>query len=240
MNKNPLDNLADFRKVNVDGTLNLARQAATAGVKKFIFLSSIKVNGESTEEEQSFTEDDLPCPEDAYAISKFEAEEGLRYISKNSKMKVIIIRPVLVYGQGVKGNFLSIIRWIRRSVPLPLGGIHNARSFLSLDNLIDFIIVCLKHPAAGNHTFIVSDGEDISTTELLSFIADGIGVKIWLIPVPKKFIWIAGRFFGKTDIARRLCCNLRVDISKAKNLLGWTPPINTREGLVKTFSKELK
>ncbi len=161
------DSLTEFRRVNVAGTLNLAQQAAAAGVKRFIFVSSIKVNGEQTQIGQPFTEKVRAAPVDAYGISKYEAEVGLRRIAKKTGMEVVIIRPVLVYGPGAKGNFLSMLRWVHKGIPLPFGAITNARSLVSLDNLVDLIITCLHHPAAANQTFLVSDGEDISTTQLL-------------------------------------------------------------------------
>ena len=160
----PLD---EFRRINVHGTLNLARQAAAAGVRRFVFVSSIKVNGEATPIGPSFTADDMPAPLDAYGISKMEAEQGLREIALQTGMEVVIIRPPLVYGPGVKANFAAMMRWLQRGVPLPLGAIHNQRSLVALDNLVDLIVTCLAHPAAANQTFLVSDGEDVSTTELL-------------------------------------------------------------------------
>ena len=236
-NELSLDPLTDFRRVNVDGTLGLARQAAKAGVKKFIFLSSIKVNGEFTKDGEPFTEESPLCPEDSYGISKLEAEQGLRNIAEISDMKIIIIRPVLVYGPGVKGNFLSLIRLIKLGIPLPFGAINNARSFIALDNLIDFILVCLNHPVAENKTFIVSDGEDISTLELIQILSSAVKVKSRIIPIPISIILFVARLLGRVDIARRLCCNLQVDISKAEKLLGWTPPMNIRDGLVRAIAQ---
>jgi nucleoside-diphosphate-sugar epimerase len=234
---NPLE---EFRKVNVEGTLNLARQSARAGVKKFIFLSSVKVNGEFTQKGQRFTESDAPRPEDPYGISKHEAEEGLRLIAKNTAMKVIIIRPVLVYGPGVKGNLLSLISLQKLGIPLPLGAIQNSRSFVSLYNLINFIEVCLSHPAAENQTFLVSDGEDISVTQLLKITASIMNIKSRLIPVPVNLIWFVARLLGRKNIAIRLCGNLQVDISKARGLLGWNPPLGIKNGLMLTCRHELE
>ncbi|MBU3632905.1 SDR family oxidoreductase [Polynucleobacter sp. AP-Feld-500C-C5] len=231
MNDMSINPLLDFRRVNVEGTLNLARQAAKAGVKKFIFLSSIKVNGESTQKGKPFTDSDKPCPEDPYGISKYEAEEGLRLIARNTAMKVTIIRPVLVYGPGVKGNFLSLIQLQKMGFPLPLGAIRNSRSFISLDNLINFIELCLIHPAAGNQTFLVGDGEDISLTELLQLTASVMNIKSRLIPVPMGLIGLGARFLGREDLAKRLCSNLQIDITRTKELLGWTPPLSVKDGL---------
>ena len=230
--KDQSDNpLAEFRRVNVAGTLNLAHQAAAAGVKRFIFISSIKVNGEQTQKGRPFTEKDIANPLDNYGTSKHEAEEGLRLIAKDTGIEVVIIRPVLVYGPGVKGNFLSMLFWLRKGIPLPFGSISNARSLVALDNLVDLIITCLHHPAAANQTFFVSDGEDISTTQLLQYTALAMGVSSRLVPVPALMIEVAAKLLGKGEVAQRLCGNLQVDINKARRLLGWVPPISVKEGL---------
>lgn len=228
------DPLAEFRRVNVAGTLNLARQAATAGVRRFVFLSSIKVNGEQTQIGRLFTSNDTTIPSDAYGISKCEAEEGLRRIAEQTGMEFVIIRPVLVYGPGVKGNFLSMMRWLYKGIPLPLGAINNARSLVALDNLVDLIVTCLHHPAAANQTFLVSDSEDISTTDLLKRTASVMGVKARLIPVPGSIIQAGARLLGKGDVAQRLCGSLQVDISKTRELLGWSPPVTVDQALEKT------
>ncbi|OGQ52421.1 MAG: NAD-dependent dehydratase [Deltaproteobacteria bacterium RIFCSPLOWO2_02_FULL_53_8] len=228
------DPMAEFLKVNVEGTLALARQAADAGVKRFVFLSSIKVNGEQTQTGQRYAPNDTPKPSDPYGISKCEAEKGLRRIAEETGMEVVIIRPVLVYGPGVKGNFLSMMRWLHKGIPLPLGAINNARSLVALDNLIDLIITCLHHPAAANQTFLVSDGEDISTTELLKRTASAMGAKTRLIPVPASIIQNGARLLGKRDIGQRLCGSLQVDISKTRELLGWAPLITTEQALEQT------
>lgn len=226
--------LAEFRRVNVEGTLNLARQAAEAGVRRFIYLSSIKVNGEQTLPGQSFTEDDLPAPLDPYGISKYEAEEGLRALVAETGMEVVIIRPVLVYGPGVKANFLRMMRWLHKGVPLPLGAIHNRRSLVALDNLVDLIVTCLDHPAAANQTFLVSDGEDLSTTELLRRMGLALGRPARLIPVPVSLLTAGAALLGRRDMAQRLSGSLQVDISKAQTLLAWKPPISVDEGLRRT------
>ena len=225
------DPLAEFRRVNVAGTLNLAQQAAAAGVKRLVFVSSIKVNGEQTQIGQPFTEKDGATPVDAYGISKYEAEVGLRRIAKETGMEVVIIRPVLVYGPGVKGNFLSMMRWLHKGIPLPFGAINNSRSLVALDNLVDFIITSLKHPAAANQTFLVSDGEDLSTTQLLQYTSAAMQVKPCLIPLPTSLIQSVGKLLGKSEVVQRLCGNLQVDITKARHLLGWMPPISVKEGL---------
>ena len=225
---NPLD---EFRRVNVQGTLNLARQAAAAGVRRFVFVSSIKVNGEGTQPGHPFTPDDVPGPLDAYGVSKMEAEQGLREIAVQSGMEVVIIRPPLVYGLGVKANFQAMMRWLARGVPLPLGAIHNQRSLVALDNLVDLIVTCLTHPAAANQTFLVSDGEDVSTTELLRRMGEALGRPARLIPVPASWLKLAAALVGKPDVAQRLCGSLQVDIEKTRRLLGWSPLLTLDEGL---------
>lgn len=234
------DPLAAFREVNVDGTLNLARQAAAAGVKRFAFLSSIKVNGEQTPIGHPFTPNDAPNPSDPYGISKCETEDGLRRIADQTGMEVVIIRPVLVYGPGAKGNFLSMMRWLDRGIPLPLGAIHNARSLVALDNLVDLIVTCLDHPAAANQIFLVSDGEDLSTTELLKRTATAMGIRPRLIPVPASIIQAGATLLGKCDVAQRLCGSLQVDISKTRDLLGWAPPITVDAALKRTADDFLR
>lgn len=225
------DPLEEFRRVNVQGTLNLARQAAVAGVRRFVFISSIKVNGESTQPGRPFTADDAPAPSDAYGISKSEAEQGLRELSAQTGMEVVIIRPPLVYGPGVKANFAAMMRWLQRGVPLPLGAIHNQRSLVALDNLVDLIVTCITHPAAANQTFLVSDGEDVSTTELLRRMGQAMNRPARLIPVPASGLKLAATMVGKQDVAQRLCGSLQVDIEKTRQLLGWRPPLTLDQGL---------
>lgn len=234
-----IDPLAKFRAVNVDGTLNLARQAAETGVRRFIFLSSIKVNGEQTLPGKQFTELDKATPQDAYAISKWEAEQGLLKIAQKSRMEVVIIRPPLVYGPGVKANFLTMMRWLHKGIPLPLGAIHNQRSLVALDNLVDLIITCLDHPAAANQVFLAGDGEDLSTSELLRRLGLAMGKPARLLPVPVVLLQAGAALLGRRDMAQRLCESLQVDISKARNLLGWNPPISVDEGLRRTAQSYL-
>jgi nucleoside-diphosphate-sugar epimerase len=231
MHDTSTDPLTAFRKVNVDGTLNLARQSAVAGVKRFVFISSVKVNGESTQPGQAFIEVDTPNPHDAYGQSKLEAEEGLRQISAETGIEVVIIRPPLVYGPGVKANFAALMRAVQKGYPLPLGAVHNQRSLVALDNLVDFIITCISHPLAANQTFVVSDGQDLSTTELLKGMAKAAGVPSRLLPIPVWALQAAASVLGKGEVIQRLCGSLQVDISKARNLLGWVPPISVEEGL---------
>ena len=231
MNDDEINPLSVFRLINVSSTLNLARQSAAAGVKRFVFISSVKVNGEYTLPMQAFNETDASNPQDAYGQSKHEAEVGLRQISAETGMEVVIIRPPLVYGPGVKANFAALMRAVQKGWPLPLGAVHNQRSLVALDNLVDFIITCINHPKAANQTFLVSDGQDLSTTELLKGMAKAAGVPSRLLPIPVWALQTAASVLGKGDVIQRLCGNLQVDISKARNLLGWTPPISVEEGL---------
>ena len=225
------DPLQAYREVNVSGTLNLARQAAQAGVRRFVFVSSIKVNGEATHPGEPFTADEAPAPLDPYGVSKLEAEQGLRTIELQTGMEVVIVRPPLVYGPGVKANFAAMIRWVARGIPLPLGATHNARSMVALDNLVDLLITCVKHPAAAGQTFLVSDGEDVSTTELLRRTAQAMGRKVILLPVPTFVLEWGAALFDKRAVVQRLCGSLQVDIAKTRHLLGWTPPVSVDEGL---------
>lgn len=225
---NPLEK---FRKVNVQDTLNVARLAANAGVRRFIFISSIKVNGEYTNNDTLFTPEDVPDPRDSYGISKFEAELSLRKLSRETDMEIVIVRPVLVYGPGVKANFLNAIKLVSKQIPLPLGSIHNKRSMVFLGNLVDFIATCINHPAAANQTFIAADAEDISTTTLFQKIASGLKLKAFLIPAPKKLILFLLKLLYKENIAQRLFGSLQVDTSKNQLLLGWRPPFSVDEGI---------
>jgi nucleoside-diphosphate-sugar epimerase len=231
MNESAMDPLSEFRKVNVEGALNLASQAAAVGVKRFIFISSIKVNGESTVPGKPFTEDDPPNPLDPYSISKWESELRLRQLAKESGMEVVIIRPPLVYGPGVKANFQKMIRWVHSGVPLPLGSIHNKRSLVALENLVSLIVNCIENPAAANQTFLVGDGEDLSTTELLQRMGNAMGKPARLIPFPSGLLILVATLLGKKYVVQRLCGSLQVDISKAREMLGWVPPVTVDEGL---------
>jgi nucleoside-diphosphate-sugar epimerase len=230
-NTSSTSSLATFHEINVNSTLNLANQASIAGVSRFIFISSIGVNGFYTDSDSSFSEDTQPKPHNAYAISKWEAEQGLMNIAAETGLEVVIIRPPLVYGHKAPGNFGTLVKAITRGIPLPLKNINNQRSFIGLDNLIDFIITCTTHPNAVNQTFLVSDGEDISTPELIRGITNAAGVPARLFPMPTWALQMAGNLLGKGDAVQRLCGNLQVDISKARDLLGWTPPISVEESL---------
>ena len=286
------DPLAEFRKVNTAGTLNLAWQAVVAGVKRVVFISSIKVNGEGTGDdpqitrirkrgtrdggqttgwvplrermtsmtgmdeslrdwrwipfgkddllrkewldgrEAVFSEGDVPCPQDPYAVSKWEAEQGMLAIAEETGLEVVIIRPPLVYGPGVKANFRLLMKWVQRGVPLPLGAVHNKRSFVALDNLVSFIIHCIDHPKAANEVFLISDGEDVSTTELLQKMARAFGKRSFLLPVPVGLMTFVAGLLGKRDVAERLFGSLQVDSFKARDLLGWEPVVSMDEALI--------
>lgn len=232
MNDRSSDPLTEFRRLNVEGTAALARQAAAAGVRRFVFLSSIKVNGEFTEAGQPFTADDEPAPEDPYGISKHEGEQLLRQIAAETGMEVVIIRPPLVYGPGVKANFESMMRWLARGVPLPLAAVtQNRRSLVALDNLVDLIVTCLHHPAAANQTFLVSDGEDLSTAQLLKRMGAAMGHPARLFCLPPALLKLGAAVLNKPGIYQRLCGSLQLDITKTRQLLGWTPPVSVDEGL---------
>lgn len=232
MNDKSSDPLAEFRRVNVEGTAAFARQAAVAGVRRFVFLSSVKVNGEFTEAGQPFTADDVPAPEDPYGVSKHEAEQLLRQIADETGMEVVIIRPPLVYGPGVKANFAAMMRWLARGVPLPLAAVNeNRRSLVALDNLVDLIVTCLNHPAAANQTFLVSDGEDLSTAQLLKRMGAAMGHPARLFYVPPALLKLGATVLNKPGIYQRLCGSLQLDIAKTRQLLGWTPPVSVDEGL---------
>lgn len=229
------DPLTEYRRVNVDGTLNLARQSAEAGIKRFIFISSIKVNGEQTSLGKPFKAEDTPAPEDAYGQSKWEAERGLMLIARDTGMEVVIVRPPLVYGFDVKGNFATLMKFVQQGIPLPFGAINNKRSLVSLDNLVDLTITCIDHPKAANQIFLAGDGLDLSTTDLLRSLAKAAKVPSHLIPVPAYVLIFALNLLGKKEFAQRLFSSLQVDISKTRDMLGWTPPLSVEEGLRRCF-----
>lgn len=222
-----------FHRVNVEGTLNLARQSAQAGVGRFIFISSVGVNGFLTS--KPFLEIDTPNPVDFYAQSKFDAEARLWEVEQDTGMEIVIIRPPLVYGPNAPGNFANLARWVERGIPLPLGSSGNQRSFVAIDNLVDLIITCIDHPNAANEVFLAGDGHDLSTTELLQGVAKAMGKPSRLISVPPTLLMLAATLIGKKATADRLLGNLQVDISKARDLLGWEPPISVEEGLRRCF-----
>ncbi len=228
------DPLLEFRNINVNATIALANAAAKQSIKRFVFLSSVKVNGESTFH-KPFSEFDLPHPQNAYAISKWEAEEALRKISKDTGMEVVIIRSPLVYGPNVKANFLKMMQYVKRGIPLPLGAIQNKRSLIGIDNLVDFITTTISHPNAANQTFLISDDEDISTTDLLHRIGEYIGRPARLIPLHPKILFFLFNILGRQDFGDRLLGSLEIDITKAKKLLAWSPPKTLNEGLRATI-----
>jgi nucleoside-diphosphate-sugar epimerase len=232
MQEHATDPLAAFRAVNTAGTLALAQQAADAGAQRFVFVSSIKVNGEKTESGRAYRYDDRPAPQDPYGISKREAEDGLRAISAATGLEVVVVRPPLVYGSSVKANFAALMRAVRRGLPLPLGSItDNRRSFVALDNLVDLLVTCLDHPAAANQTFLVSDGEDLSTTELLHRLGRAMNCPPRLIPVPTALLYVGAAILGRRDQVQRLLGNLQIDIDHTRTTLGWRPPVSVDEGL---------
>lgn len=234
MRKSDQDLVAEYRKINVKPTLELAKKAAAAGVKRFIFLSSVKVNGENSELEKPFKAFDNPMPKDPYGNTKLEAEQALMALTNTVDMEVVIIRPPLVYGPDVKGNFLSLLFFVQRRIPLPMGAIKNKRSLVFLENLVDLIRVCMSHPEASNRVFLVSDDEDVSTTDLLRSIGCHLNKRPFLIPLPTKLILMGFALIGKMEYAKRLVGDLQVDISETKHLLEWKPPVSLDQGVKKT------
>jgi len=235
LNESAADPIAHFRAANVDSTLNLARQAIKAGVKRFVFISSIKVNGEATQRDRPFTAEDVPNPQNHYARFKLEAEQGLVALSRESDFEVTMIRPPLVYGPGVKANFATMMDWVNRGIPMPLGSIYNKRSFVFVGNLADLIILAADHPNAGGQVFLVSDGQDISTTDLFIKMARALGRPSLIVPLPAALLTFAAAAIGQSAIASRLIDSLQVDITKTRVLLGWAPRNNLDEGLWQTI-----
>jgi len=223
--------LAYFFAVNRDGSLNLARQAAQAGVRRLVFISSIGVNGSHTEAGKPFRESDLPQPHNNYALSKLEAERGLLQIGAETGLEVVILRPPLVYGAQAPGNFGALCRLLKRGHPVPFGSIVNLRSLVALDNLLHFIALCMVHPSAANQVFLVADGHDLSTCQLVAGLRQVLGQPARLVRVPVWTLLMAGKLTGQSASIERLCSNLQVDITRAKALLGWQPPLTVAEGL---------
>lgn len=231
------DPLREYRHANVASTLNLADQAAKAGVKRFIFVSSIKVNGEKTESGRPFSEESQSHPEDPYGISKLEAEEGIRAICKETGMEFVFIRPPLIYGPGVKANYLKLMQLVQKRLPLPLGSISNKRSMLALDNLVDFILLAVKHSLAANELFLLSDKKSLSTTQLIKQMELLMGfTSSRLIPMPASFLRTIGKCFGQTAAVERLTDSLEINSQKAQSLLGWEPPLNVESGIQMTVN----
>ncbi|AQZ95286.1 UDP-glucose 4-epimerase family protein [Halopseudomonas phragmitis] len=231
MHESVSDSLQAFRAVNVEATLALARQAASAGVRRFVFVSSIKVNGEYSPPGQPFTAQDKPNPCDPYAQSKWEAEQGLLALGRETGLEIVIVRPPLVYGPGVKANFERMLNWLNRGIPLPLGATNNLRSLVARDNLVDLLVTCVDHPAAANQVFLVSDGEDLSTTDLLRRLGSALGKPARLLPVPSRLLHWVATLLGKQDVASRLCGSLQVDMRKTCELLNWEPPVPVDDAL---------
>lgn len=238
MHDDSSDPLTEFRAANTAGTAHLARSAAAAGVKRFVYVSSIKVNGEATHGTHKFAESDQPAPQDPYGISKYEAEQALQRIAQETGLEVVIVRPPLVYGAGVKGNFAQMLKVISKSVPLPFASIKNLRSFIYVENLVDALIVCATHPNAAGQTYIVSDGEDISTPDLLRQLATAMNVPCRLFPCPPGLLRCAGNLIGKSAQVERLLGSLQVDSGKIRRELNWQPPYTLQQGLQATVQNQ--
>jgi nucleoside-diphosphate-sugar epimerase len=237
MKEDSSDPLHEFRKVNVAGTEHLARSAAASGVKRLVYVSSIKVNGESTDSISAFSETDAPSPQDPYGVSKWEAELALQRVAQETGLEVVIVRPPLVYGKGVKGNFAQMLKVLAKGIPLPLAAVHNLRSLIYVENLADALLVCVTHPAAAGHTYLVSDGEDVSTPDLLRQLGEAMGHPARLLPCPPVLLTLLARLVGKSAQIERLAGSLRVDSGKIRRELGWRPPYTMQEGLRKTIER---
>tara|TARA_Y100000310_G_scaffold10215_1_gene10940 strand:+ start:10648 stop:11574 length:927 start_codon:yes stop_codon:yes gene_type:complete len=238
MNDAAADPLEAFREVNTLGTLNLAKQAVKAGVKRFIFVSSIKVNGESTSVSKPFCVSDKPKPEDPYGVSKAEAEMQLMALGKETDMEIVIIRPPLVYGEGVKANFASLMKLVGKGLPLPFRSIcNNERSLVSVYNLVDLIKVCIDHPKAANQVFLASDDHDLSTAEMVALMAKVQGKPNLALPVPVWCFKLTGKVLGKQDVIDKLTGSLQLDITHTKNTLNWSPPYSVEHGFTHAAKK---
>lgn len=241
MNETAADPLAEFRRVNVEGSLAVMRGAIAAGVRRFVFISTVKVNGEETVVGAPFTADQAPRPTTPYGISKHEAEQALRALAAEAGIELAIVRPTLVYGPGVRANFESMMRWVARGMPLPLGGIErNRRSLVGIDNLVDLIVACLRSPAAAGETFMASDGDDLSTTRLLREVGHALDRPARLLPIPAGLLDLGARLIGKGEAMHRLTGSLQVDIAKNRDLLGWAPPASVEDGLARTATSFLR
>ena len=234
------DALSAFRQVNVAGTVNLARQAAAAGVRRMVLISSVKVLGESTAQGRPFTEQDQPAPQDAYARSKLEAEEGLRQVSVETGMEWVMVRPPLVYGPGVRANFEAMMRWLQRGLPFPFGLVtENRRSLVGLDNLVDLLVVCTQHPNVPGHRLLVSDGDDLSTAELLTRLGRAMHRPARLLPVPLVCLKWGAAVMGRRAMAQRLLGSLEVDIAATQRVTGWCPAVPVEEGLRRAAIRDI-
>ncbi len=239
LNEQTTDPLTEFRKVNVEGTLQLARQALDKKVKRFIFMSSIGVNGSVTLQ-QPFTEDAAPQPHADYALSKLEAEEALKKLFAGSDTELVIIRPPLVYAAHAPGNFARLLKLVTTNLPLPFARTQNKRSFVALENLVDFIQVCIEHPNAANQTFLVADQNSISTRELIQYLKQGMGKTPYFIYIPQPLMKLGAACIGKSKLYEQLFESLEVDASKAQKLLGWTAPLSTQQAMLKAGQDYLK
>ncbi|MFM2641243.1 SDR family oxidoreductase [Vibrio chagasii] len=240
MNESEQDALASYRDINTLGTLNLAKQAAEAGVKRFVFVSSIKVNGEFTEPDSPFLPNLDNIPKDPYGLSKYQAEVELTKLSKETGLEVVIVRPPLVYGPGVKANFMSMMRMVEKGIPLPFGAINNKRSLVYIDNLSSLILTCCEHPSAPGHTFLASDNQDVSTRQLIRAIALSMCKSPRLLPIPMPWIKLGASVLRKQHVAQRVCGNLQLETRHTKEILGWTPPVTFKDGISKTVEAYLK
>lgn len=225
---NPLE---EFRRVNVAGTEHLARSAAASGVKRFVYVSTVKVNGDATDGDKKMTEANAASPQDPYGVSKYEAEQALHRIAAETGLEIVIVRPPLVYGAGVKGNFAQMIKVLAKGIPIPLASVQNLRSLVYIENLVDALILCATHPAVAGQTYLVSDGEDVSTPDLLRQLGAAMGHPARLFPCPPALLKLAGRLIGRSDQVERLLGSLQVDSSKIRCELGWRPPYTLQEGL---------
>lgn len=234
MRETAADPLQAYRRVNVDLTMHLARRAAAHGVRRFVFLSSIKVNGEATRPGRPFRAGDPPAPVGPYAVSRREAEDALLALAAQTSLEVVVIRPPLVYGPGVRANFRALMNALARGLPLPLGAIDNRRTLVGLDNLVDLIVAAIRQPRAANRILFAGDGEDLSTRALVRRLAGAMQVRARLVPVPVPLLRLAGRLGGRGEAVRRLCDSLQVDLSDTCRVLGWTPPVSVDEGLRRT------
>ncbi|TAJ80684.1 MAG: SDR family oxidoreductase [Gallionellaceae bacterium] len=228
------DPLSEFRRTNTAGTEHLARCAVAAGVRRLVYVSSIKVNGAATHAGSKFTETDAPVAQDPYGISKWEAEQALRRVAQETGLEVVIVRPPLVYGAGVKGNFAQMLRVLAKGIPLPLASVRNLRSLVYVENLADALIACIGHPAAAGQTYLVGDGEDISTPDLLRHLGAALAHPAHLFPCPPALLQLAGRLTGKADQVERLLGSLQVDSGKIRRELNWIPPCTVQQGLQAT------
>ena len=236
VSKDSTDKKSEFDRVNCTATIKLAKQAAEQGAKRFIFISSIGVNG-GHNQQRAFRFDDIAQPWDAYTESKYSAELALRHISSETGLEVVIIRPPLIYGAKAPGNFGKLLQAVYSGRWLPLGAVNNKRSFVALDNLVDLIVTCIDHPKAANQTFLVSDDLDVSTTELLAMMFHAAGKSPHLLPIPMSWLRIAGKVTGKQAVIERLCGDLQVDINHTKETLGWKPPVSMQDAIQRCFSE---